>query len=295
MGHRYCQGESGPYVTARELSQQPEARRKRDYRMRRRTSVVPSLVPEVPLVAAPNVPPAPAPQAPHVQTEAPSSAPPAPATTLPRVTLLETEVVHGDGAEAYAATLAIGADGEGAGGVPLVDDPAPPPAAPREPISREKAAIIGKLVGAYVGFGWGVLVHDHKDKLAAIAETLMRGHPELAALSPEQKFQLGFKVMVDTVEESAIALAIKYNIHIPYADEAIDGIGVGTATMGVVKMFTAPKNENERVRDAKDANTPPRPAAAAPDVPRNVPPSSRDNEPDIIEQPAVRATNRGPS
>jgi hypothetical protein len=232
------------------------------------------------------VPPAPSPS-PTVTQEAAA----APATTLPRVTLLETEVVPGDGAAAYAATLAVGANGEGAGGVPLVEEP---PAPPRPPITREKAALVGKIVGAYVGFGWGVLIADHHDKLAAIADTLMRGHPQLEKLTPEQKWQLGFGLMVKTVEDSAIELAIKYNIHIPYADEGIVGIGVGTATLGVMKAFSGPKNDNQRIRDAKDANPPASPRDMSPNVPRDKRDNAEDNEP-VRTARAARATSGGPS
>jgi hypothetical protein len=276
-------------VTARELSQQPAAVRQRKLREKRRHAL--SLVAEAPSMSPPPVTPAPS-LGPTVTQEAAA----APVTTPPSITLLETEVVTGDGAEAYATTLELGAEGEAGGAIPLVDAPAPPPAAAREPVSREKAALVGKIVAAYVRFGWGVLVHDHHDKLAAIADQLLKGHPELDALTPEQKWQIGFSMMVGTVEESTIALCIKYNIHIPYADEGIVGVGVGTATLGVVRAFTTPANENdgERLKQAKDANAPatPRDSNASPATPRDSNATPAASSPEPVR--AVRATNRGP-
>jgi hypothetical protein len=281
-------------VKSRELSQQPEAVRKRSYRdrIRQRHGLNVPTVPEVPLPSPP-VPPVPASS---VAAVSPSSnghatVPPAPATTPPPapplVELLETEPVRGDGAAAYASPLAIGADEQGTGGVPLVEEPVVQ-AAPREPITPLEAKAVGKILGGYCKFGWRILAADHVEALAALIEPLLESHPELAKLSPDQKVAVAIEIMGSAVAEAGEECAGKYNIRIPYLNEGIVGVGVGTATLGVVKLFTRGrvKNENERVRDAKDANPPP----TAP--PRKVPDDVPDNAPD--EEPArpFRASDR---
>jgi hypothetical protein len=276
-------------VNARELSQQREAVRKRNYRERIRQRHVPN-VPEVPLTSPP-VPPAPTSSA---AAAAPSTGGNAPVPPAPATTLLETQPVRGAGADAYAAPLNIGAT-DAADGVPLVDEPVVPKAE-REPISPQKAALMGKIVAGYVKFGWSALVADHVDTLAAVLEPLMSAQPELAALAPDQKVAIGIELLVSQVRESSEALAVKYNIQIPYIDEGIVGVSVGTATLGVVKLFTKPKakNDNERMREAKDANPPKAPETPPPARARAVPDADK-GPTDEPPASAVRAAGRGPT
>lgn len=308
-------------------SMQPEAKRKRAYRerlkqLKQRHGAAATVPGNVPVPVPGNVPvpdnrplsvPPPATSSASSSHPPPSSVP-SPAgpdasrDTSPRdvprsssAALRETEVVRGPGAEAFARPTVLGADDEGQGGTTLVDAPPPPPPPATSP---EEAALIAKAVGVYVGFGWGLLAKQHEDKIGPLAETvaatIARARPELAPqlakLSPREKFSMGLGALVGIVEGSAARLALKYNVRIPYQDELIVGTGIGTATLGIVQEFREPKQQfrepsndaRENVRDTTATETPERPRPR--DTFRDVPPP-RAQEPvnfDDLEAPAVQ-------
>lgn len=116
--------------------------------------------------------------------------------------------------------------------------------------------MIGKAVGMYVGFGWGLMASRHADKLIPIAELAMQAHPELAKAPSELKLQLALAGAVSVVEQAAARIALQRNIRIPYQDEGIVGVAIATATLGVYTEFKTPKprNENEPAERPRDTS-----------------------------------------
>lgn len=224
----------------------------------------------------------------------PPAAPAAPAAALPvtpfpvdeRVTasLRETQVVTGPGADAFAAVAMDDGNGNG-DATPLLEAEPPPPPVQTSP---EEAAMIGKLVGMYAGFGWGLMAQKHTDKLAALADSVLaKVHPELAALPPEQKVALGLGALVEVVEQSATRIALKRNIRIPYQDEGIVGIAIASSTFGIVNEFKSPAPRNDNRTAAPVTAQAPRPSS--PRVTREQAAAAVDVD-GLDERPSARAT-----
>lgn len=224
------------------------------------------------------------------------------------VPLSSTEVVRGPGAESFARPTLIdlgvevggssedGYSDTGAASEPAsrLVDPVTPAKDEPEQVSAEEAAFLAKIVGHYVGFGWGLMANRHEDKLGPIAETVaamvVRAKPELAAtlnaMAPMEKFSMGLGALVGVVESAAARVIKERNIRIPYQDEAIVGVGIGTATWGIVQEVRGPKQDD----------LPPAPPTPPPPPPRRAAPSwsssqSAPTESEAVdERPAVRAT-----
>jgi hypothetical protein len=206
--------------------------------------------------------------------------------------LMATEVVQGPGADNFArpTLLDLGVevggsseDGYADAGAersepapsPRLVDPAPAPTEEKPQTSPEEAAMLAKLVGLYVGFGWGLLAAKHEDKLGPLAEQVaamvVRAKPELAgvlgAMSSRDKFQAGLGMLVGVVEDAAAKICVERNIRIPWQNELIVAGGIGTATVGIVQEFM-PSGEK---RDEEPAPVPAPPPAPPPPPPRAAP------------------------
>lgn len=249
---------------------QPAAIRKRNQRERERQRLV-SVVTSP--AAAPTAPPPVA--APGSTGPAPSPASDVTRSSSSSARLLETEVVTGPGADAFAGATVLGADESGVGGTPLItpEPPAPPPVT-----SPEEAAMIGKAVATFCRFGWGELATRHQRDLSLVV--------------PDPRMQAAvFEGGLAMVEQSATNLAIKYNVRIPWGDELVVGLGVGTAAFGIVGKLRGDKDKDaandNHARVTRDV---PRPAAApvTPDQP-----SILDDEPIIKDTPSATAAATG--
>lgn len=259
----------------REPSSQPAAVRKRRQRERQRLNSVPLVTPPAPAKAEPLVTPAPAGR--DVTPEV---------TPIASSALLETVVVKGPGADAFMRPTVLGvteatADAPASGGTPLVTPPPPPPPPTTTP---NEAKMIAAAVMAYCKFGWTELANGYQHELDALAP-----RPMQAAL-----MQGGLEM----VGKSAEALAIKWNVRIPYGDEATVGLGVGLASVGLWAKFKKPANENTPpARDVTPKVTPdPRDSrdhAPVPPVTRDVTSTVIDAEV-IDDAPTVRVTDVTP-
>lgn len=173
---------------------------------------------------------------------------------VPRVSLLETEIVQGPGAGAFVAPSAIGGDETGAGATPIVEAAPPPPPRTTTP---EEAALIGAAYAKFCGFGWGMLATRHQEALAAMMP------PAIQA----QMFTGGLTM----VEKSATTLALKHNVRIPYSDELVVGLGGALAAVGVVGEIKSAKNDNAPTKSKKAAGGGQSPAASnRPSSPRDI-------------------------
>jgi len=222
---------------------QPSAMRMRRLREKQRQASPASPSPVTPAPASSAAAPSP----PHGD----ATVPPAPAVTPqasppahtverhgPRVTLRETEIVTGPGADSFLGPAAVGADESGKGGTPIVE-PAPP--APPQKTSPEEAALIGKAIRGYCHLGWSELEARHSEKLARFVPPQMQGAVHEGGLN--------------MVEKSATALAIKHNVRIPYGDELTVGVGVAVATLGIVGTLKAGASNDNNAKKANAANT----------------------------------------
>lgn len=265
---------------------QPGAIRVRNHRERRRAAAAAAALPPAASSSPPPV------TAPSPAQAAPASNGNASPVEAPRVTLLETEVVTGPGADAFAAPSVLGGDEDGNGGVPLVA-PAPPP--PKAVTSPEEAAMLGKVVGMYCSFGWGLMAQRNAEALAPLVDTVLKSKPELAAqfgrLPPAHKVALGVSVLAGVVEDATAKVCLERNIRIPWQNEIIMGTGVGTATLCIVNEFKAGPRPQAPTAPRND-NVPPTPPPAARNAP--TPPVTRQEGQDdeIDESPSARASGQ---
>lgn len=237
-------------TSARQLSMQPAAVRKRKQRERARLSLVP---------------PAPATvgDASSGRTHNGSASP------APRVTLRETAPVTGPGPDAFASIPMLpGANGEASR--PFV----PPPAEePKPPPSAADVALIVGAVTWYFELG---------------TQAMFLRHPELLELFPPQLVGEHYPKVKELVRGATERVAIKYSVRVPYGDELVVVGAIGLATFGLVGGDTKkpPANQNGRVvdthaRERHKANAPapekrePRPVTSDDDTERDVTLDSR--------------------
>lgn len=139
--------------------------------------------------------------------------------------------------------------------------------------SPAEAAMMAKAIALYVGAGWGVLVADNRETLEPLVSGLMQDLPGMEGMTPDQRLSFAVGALVGVVQDSAAALCIKYNVRVPYQDEAVVAVAVGTATFGLFgKKKKKPPTDEQRVQQARNANVP--------------------REPEPHERPPARADGR---
>lgn len=307
-------------MSDRPLSEKPDAVRKRAYRERKRLEAASARVPSAdsPPLAMSVRPtggtgggiPGP-PVVVNLDTPMPPVSVEGPPVSVP---LVSTEVVQGPGADAFTGPtlLDLGAevgdtseDGytdakPDASASPRLVDPKQE-SAEKPQTTAEEAAVLAKLVGLYVGFGWGLLAARHEDKLGPLAEQVadmvVRAKPELhellSKMDSRAKFQLGLGALVGVVEDAAAKMCVERNIRIPWQNELIVAGGVGTATLGIAQEFglLGPKKQKPQQFEPQPAppTTPPKPRASPSWATKaETKPAITDAE--IVEdKPAVRA------
>ena len=264
---------------------QPAAVRKRNQRERARTRPTP--VTPAPAQTSSAVPPQDG--GGPLRTPAPASQPPQGVPRdVPRVTLLETEIVHGPGADAFVGPTAIGSDDAGAAGTPLVEPEAP---APPPKTSPEEAALLAAGYRKFCELGWIELLGRNQEFVSRVVP------PHMQALIVAGGGQM--------VEESAARLAVKLNIRIPRQDETICVVGGAVAAVGIVGTLRAGNDNKPSTKkvgggDAATSSPPPRPTSPSVTDAELVDEDLRDGHDDqdaggdIIEPlPSQKASNAG--
>ncbi len=179
------------------------------------------------------------------------------------MTLRETEVVTGAGPDAYAAPPFLPPSKEGEKETSLVP---PAPAAPPATITPEQAAVVGQAVAGYTMVGLNALLKKHPERAAELHEFLLaQGVPNgINGAAPRaHAFFAG----------AAARNALKYNIVLPYVDEAITVVGIGAATYGL--FGGKPKNENKPDDKSKKPAAPARESSPASQTGEFVTPAAR--------------------
>lgn len=246
-------------VGSRPLSNEPEAVRKRRQRENDKLAAkAAELAARITLPAVATAPSSPPPSS------------PTPANTNAPIPLHETQPVSAAGADAYAVVPELAPRTEGGEPTPLVPEtpqvlgadgrPIAAPTNGRRPITPEEAKMFGALVVTYFQFGSQQLLNKHPE--FAEAAVGMSGGPE--------QFQKAFGVGCAFLQQAGERVALKYNLYIPYMDEAIVLAAIGVATFGLAgkpsERGKAILDEQARVKNAKNANPspPPKPGEKAP-------------------------------
>jgi hypothetical protein len=185
-----------------------------------------------------------------------SSAPVALPTAPPanqNVPMHETQPVSGPGPDAYAAPPLLPPASEGGEPKPFLSGDAQPVDAEGKPIAApstitpEEAKAFAMLVVQYFQFG---------------SQALLTKNPEFAQSlvgmsGSEQAFQQHFRIALSVIAGASERVAMKYNLRIPYMDEAIVLTAIGVASYGLAGK---PMKERDRVKNAKNANARERPS-----------------------------------
>ena len=122
----------------------------------------------------------------------------------------------------------------------------------KPPITAEEAKMFGQLVKGYFDFGSRQLFVKHPEFIEGLVQ--MSGTPD--------NFNRNYAIAGALVAQCAERVALKYNLRIPYVDEAVVITAIGVATFGLAgkpsKRGQAAIDEQGRAKNAKDGNAPPK-------------------------------------
>jgi hypothetical protein len=187
-----------------------------------------------------------------------SFGPPSGDPSSPSVPIHTTKTINVGGADRYAAPpVILSSDGST---VPIVPPPAtdtppdpsedssatstgapqPPPAPPPGQITPEEAKLFGAALRQYFEVGSAALLMKRPEFANGIIQ--ISGSPA--------DFQKNFQVVALLVQGAGERTALKYNLRIPYLDEALVVTAIGISTFG---LFGKPSKVGEaNIRAAQD-------------------------------------------
>ena len=199
---------------------------------------------------------------------------PAPAAANDNLPLHETKPIAGNGPDAYTGPAELPPRSEGGHPTPLVPetqqtigpDGEPVPNA-KAPITPEEAKTFALLVVQYFQFGSSQLFLKHPEFVEGMIA--MAGSPDA--------FNQQFAFFSSFVGQSAEHCAMKYNLRIPYLQEAVVVGAIGIATFGLAGKPSERGKQNLAAMargpaNAKNAN----PSAAASSAPADAAPAAAD-------------------
>lgn len=148
------------------------------------------------------------------------------------------------------------------------DDVAPaassatPPGPPPGVITPEEAKLFGKALRSYFEFGTGMLLAKHPEFAGGLVQIS----------GTVDEFRKNFAIAAVLVEGCGERVATKYNLRIPYLDEAVVVGAIGIATFGLAgkpskagEAAIKQAQEAQRAQQARDANPSAQPPSREPE------------------------------